>query len=148
MLQALLSSTKSVELKRLVRQWRYRGKGCKEQSGYEESDIVLVRKRPSSSEQDRRVRCLEARTLRTWCRWAAEKVTSQRNRRSTSARRSLATAKGEYRCFSAVRKKRFAQQEDKADRHTAGDPEMGKTEFLGERGTSVLSMRCLLLSRR
>ena len=38
-----------------------------------------------------------------------------------------------------MRKKRLAQQ-DKADRHTAGDPEMGKTEFLGERGTSVLSI--------
>ena len=48
-------------------------------------------------------------------------------------------SKGEYRYFSAVRKKRLAQQ-DKADRHTAEDPEMGKTEFLGERGTSVLSI--------
>ena len=28
----------------------------------------------------------------------------------------------------------------KADRRAAGDPEMGKTEFLGERGTSVLSI--------
>ena len=53
--------------------------------------IVIVRKRPSSSEQDRRVRCPEARTPRTWCRWAVEKVTSQRNRRSTSARRNLVT---------------------------------------------------------
>ena len=45
--------------------------------------------------------------------------------------------KSEDRYFSAVRKKQLARQ-DKADRHTAGDPEMGKTEFLGERGTSVL----------
>ena len=48
-------------------------------------------------------------------------------------------SKSEYRNFSAVRKKQLAQQ-DKADRHTAGDPEMGKTEFLGEGGTSVLSI--------
>ena len=38
-----------------------------------------------------------------------------------------------------MRNKRLAQQ-DKADRHTAEDPEMGKAEFLGERGTSVLSI--------
>ena len=49
------------------------------------------------------------------------------------------SSKSGYRYFSAVRKKRPAQQ-DKADRHTAEDPEMGKTEFLGERGTSVLSI--------
>ena len=48
-------------------------------------------------------------------------------------------SKSEYRYFSAVRKKRLAQQ-DKADRHTAEDPKMGKAEFLGERGTSVLSI--------
>ena len=48
-------------------------------------------------------------------------------------------SKSEYRYFSAVRKKRLAQQ-DKADRHIAGDPEIGKTEFLGEGGTSVLSI--------
>ena len=48
-------------------------------------------------------------------------------------------SKGEYKCFSAVREKRLVQQ-DKADRHTAGDPEMGKTEFLEERGTNVLSI--------
>ena len=38
-----------------------------------------------------------------------------------------------------MRKKQLAQQ-DKGDRHTTVDPEMGKTEFLGERGTSVLSI--------
>ena len=48
-------------------------------------------------------------------------------------------SKSEYRYFSAVREKRLVQQ-DKADRHTAEDPEMGKTEFLGKRGTSVLSI--------
>ena len=47
-------------------------------------------------------------------------------------------SKGEYRYFSAVREKRLVQR-DKADRHTGDDPEMGKSEFLGERGTSVLS---------
>ena len=31
-------------------------------------------------------------------------------------------------------------QQDKADRHTGEDPEMCKTEFLGERGTSVVSI--------
>ena len=58
MLQALLSSTKSSELK----------------SG----DVVSDRQ--------------SARPM-TWCRWAAEKVTSQRNRRSTSAGRNLATGR-------------------------------------------------------
>ena len=48
-------------------------------------------------------------------------------------------SKSAYGYFSAVREKRLAQQ-DKADRHTGEDPEMGKTEFLGERGTSVLSI--------
>ena len=48
-------------------------------------------------------------------------------------------SKGEYRCFSVVREKRLVQQ-DKADQHTGDDPEMGKTDFLGERGTSVLSI--------
>ena len=68
-----LSSTKSVELKWLVRQWRNRVKVCNEQPGNEESNaqqnrrrgIVLVRKRPSSSEQDRRVRCLKCEPHRT-----------------------------------------------------------------------------------
>ena len=46
--------------------------------------IVLVKRRPRSSEQDKRVRYLEARTHGTWCRWAAEKWMSQRNRRSAS----------------------------------------------------------------
>ena len=105
------------------------GKVCKEQSGNEKSDrqsarpttmgSCFVRKRPSHSEQDRRVRCLEART--PWCRWAAEKV--QRNRRSTSIGRKLATAR------VSTGTSQLAQQ-DKADRHTAGDPKMGKTEFL------------------
>ena len=45
----------------------------------------------------------------------------------SSKKRGL--SKGEYKCFSAVREKRLVQR-DKADRHTAGDPEMGKTEFL------------------
>ena len=43
MLQALLSSRKSAELKRLVRQWRNRGKVCEEQSGNEESDRQSAR---------------------------------------------------------------------------------------------------------
>ena len=48
-------------------------------------------------------------------------------------------SKSAYGYFSAVREKRLLQQ-DKADRHTGEDPETGKTEFLGERGTSVLSI--------
>ena len=48
-------------------------------------------------------------------------------------------SKSAYRHFSAVREKRLVQL-DKADRHTGEDPEMGKTELLGERGTSVLSI--------
>ena len=43
MLQALVSSTKSVELKRLVRRWRNRGKVCEEQSGDEVSDRQSAR---------------------------------------------------------------------------------------------------------
>ena len=43
MLQVLLSSTKSAELKRLVRQWRNRGKVCEEQSGDEVSDRLSAR---------------------------------------------------------------------------------------------------------
>ena len=101
-------------------EWRNRGKVCEEQSGNEGQEdrrgIVLVRNRPSSSEQDRRVRCLETRTPQTWCRRAAEKVTRH--------------SKGECRYFSAVRDKRLVRR-DKADRHNAEDPEMGKTEFLG-----------------
>ena len=41
MLQAPLSSTKSAELKRLVRQWRNRGNVCEEQSGNEESERAV-----------------------------------------------------------------------------------------------------------
>ena len=63
---------------------------------------------------------------------------SHRNRRSTSIGKP-GQSKSEYRYISAVRKNRLVQQ-DKADRHTADDPEMGKTEFLGERGTRVLSI--------
>ena len=36
-------------------------------------------------------------------------------------------SKGEYKYFSAVREKRLVQQ-DRADRHTGEDPEMGETE--------------------
>ena len=43
MLPALLSSTKPVELERLVRRWRNTGKVCKEQSGNEESDRQSAR---------------------------------------------------------------------------------------------------------
>ena len=38
-----------------------------------------------------------------------------------------------------MREQRLVQQ-GRADRHTGEDPELGKTEFLGERGTSVLSI--------
>ena len=38
-----------------------------------------------------------------------------------------------------MREKRLVQQ-DKADRHTGDDPEMGNTEFLGEGRTGVLSI--------
>ena len=48
-------------------------------------------------------------------------------------------SKGEYRHFSAVRERSRVQQ-DRADRHTGEDLEMGKTEFLGERGTSMLNI--------
>ena len=48
-------------------------------------------------------------------------------------------SKGEYRYLSAVREKRRVQQ-DSADRHTGENLEMGKTEFLGERVTSMLSI--------
>ena len=59
--------------------------------------------------------------------------------------------KGEYRYFSCVREKRRVQQ-DRADRHSGKDPEMGKTEFLGEKRDKHAEYhpreRRLLLSRR
>ena len=100
MLQALLSLTKSAEPKRLVRQWRNRRKVCEEQSGDEVSDWQSARQ--------------------------ACAVTSQRNRRSTSAGKP-GHSKSESRYFSAVREKRLVQL-DRADRHIGEDPEMGKTE--------------------
>ena len=98
MLQVLLLSTKSAELKRLVRgkteersARTSRATRCLTGSQQDRRrGIVLVVKQPSFSEQDRRVRCLETQT---WCCWAVEKVTSQQNRRSTSAGRNLATAR-------------------------------------------------------
>ena len=101
--------------------------------------IVLVRRRPSSSEQDRRVRRLGTRTPQTWCRLGSREGHESAKPKEYFSLGKPGHSKSEYRYFSAVRKKRLAQQ-DKADRHTAGDPEMGKTEFLGERGTSVLSI--------
>ena len=54
---------------------------------------VLARRHPSFFEQDRRVWCLETRAPQTCCCRAEEKATSQRNRRSVSAARNLATAR-------------------------------------------------------
>ena len=87
-----------------------------------------MRKRPSSSEQYRDLVSLgsregdESAKPKEYFNWE-----------------KLGHSKSEYRYFSAVSKQQLAQQ-DEADRHTAGDPEMGKTEFLGERGTSVPSI--------
>ena len=148
MLQALLSSTKSAELKRLVRQWRNRGNVCEELSGNEESDRQSAR--PTTRD---RARQETAEFLRARQACAAsgnanptDLVLSGSRKGDESAKpkeyfssKKPGHSKGEYRYFSAVREKRLVQQ-DKADRHTGDDPEMGKTEFLGERGTSVLSI--------
>ena len=65
--------------------------------------------------------------------------------------RKAGHSKSEYKYFSAVREKRLVQR-DKADRHTAGDPEMGKTEFSGrkrdKRAEHHPRARCLPFSRR
>ena len=138
MLQALMSSTKSVELKRLVRQWRNRGKVCKEQSGDVVSDKQSAR--PTRGTVRARQACAASGNANP-----TDLVLSGSRRGEESAKpkeyfrsKKPGHSKGEYRYFSAVREKRLVQQ-DKADRHTGEDPEMGKADFLGERGTSVLS---------
>ena len=160
MLQALLSSTKSVELKWLVRQWRNRGMVCKEQSGNEESDSQSAR--PTTRDRA----CQETTDfLRARQACAVPGSANPTDLVSLGSREGDESAKpkeyfsskkpghnmGECRYFSAVRKKRLAQQ-DKADRHTAGDPEMGKTEFLerkkDKRAEQYPRARCLPLSRR
>ena len=160
MLQALLSSTTSVELKRLVRQWRNRGKVCKEQSGNEESDRQSAR--PTTRD---RARQETAEFLRARQACAVSGNANPTDLMSSGSREGDESAKpkeyfsskkpghskGEYRCFSAVREKRLVQQ-DKADQHTDDDPEMGKTEFSGrkrdKRAEHYPRARCLPLSRR
>ena len=148
MLQALLSSTKSAELKRLVRQWRNTGKVCKEvgQRG------VCDRQSARPTTRDRaRQETAEFFRARQACAVsgnanATDLVSSGSREGDESAKpkeyfswRKPGHSKGEYRYFSAAREKRLVQR-DKANRRTGEDPEMGKTEFLGERGTSVLSI--------
>ena len=148
MLQVLLSLTKSAEPKRLVRQWRNRRKVCKEQSGNEESDRQSARPTTRDRARQETAEFLEARHACAVSGSAKPtdlvSLGSREGDESAKPKEHFSSkkpghSKCECRYFSAVRKKRLAQQ-DKADRHTAGDPEMGKTEFLGERGTSVLSI--------
>ena len=89
---------------------------------------MLARKQPSFSEQDRRVRCLETRTPQTWGCRAEEKGDESAKPKEFFSWRKPGHSKAEYRHFSAVREKRLVQQ-DRADRHTGGDPEMDKTEL-------------------
>ena len=148
MLQALLSWTKSVELKRLVRQWRNRGKVCKEQSGNEESDRQSARPTTRDRARQETAEFLRARQAGAVPGSAIPmdlvSLGSREGDESAKPKEYFSSkkpghSKSEYKYFSAVKKKRPAQQ-DNADRHTAEDPEMGQTEFLGERGTSVLSI--------
>ena len=85
---------------------------------------MLARKQPSFSEQDRRVRSLEDESAKP---------------KECFSWGKPGHCKSEYRYFSVVREKRLVQQY-RADRHIGKDPGMGKTEFLGERSTSVLSI--------
>ena len=63
--------------------------------------IVLVRKWPSSSEQDRHVRCLETRTPQTWCCRAVEKGDESAKPKEYFSWKKPGHSKGEYRYFSA-----------------------------------------------
>ena len=124
MLQALLSSTKSVEFKRLVRQWRNRGKVCKAQSGNEESDRQSARPTTRDRARQETTEFLRARQA---C--AVSGSANSTDLVSLGSREGDESAKpkeyfnwekpghskSEYRYFSAVMKKRLAQQ-DKADR--------------------------------
>ena len=123
MLQTLLSSTKSAELKLLVRQWRNRGNVCEEQSGNEESDRQSAR--PTTRD---RARQETAEFLRARQACAAsgnanptDLVLSGSGKGDESAKpkeyfssKKPGHNKGECRYFSAVREKRLVQQ-DKAD---------------------------------
>ena len=159
MLQVLLSLTKSAELKWLVRQWRNRGKVCEEQSGDEVSDRQSAR--PTTREHARQ-ETAELVRARQACAVSGnanptDLVLSGSREGDESARpkeyfswKKPGHSKGEYRYLLAVREKRLVQQ-DRADRRTGKDPETGKAEFLGERGTSAEhhpSARCLPLSRK
>ena len=64
MLQVVLSSTKSAELKRLVRQWRNRRKVCEEQSGNEESDRQSARPTTRNRARQETAEFLRARQAR------------------------------------------------------------------------------------
>ena len=148
MLWVLLSSTKTAELKRLVQQWRNRGKVCKEQSADEVSDRQSAR--PPTRVRARQ-EAAEFRRARQACAVSGnanptDLVLSGSGKGDESAKpkeypswEKPGHSKGEYRYFSVVRKKRLVRQ-DEADRHTDEDPEISKTEFLEERGTSVLSI--------
>ena len=147
-LQVLLSSTKSAELKRLVRQWRNRGKVCKEQSGNEVSDRQSARLPTRERARQETAKFLRARQACAVSGNAnpTDLVLSGSREGDESAKpkecfslKKPGHSKGEYRYLSAVREERLVQQ-DRADRRTGKDPETGKAEFLGERGTSVLSI--------
>ena len=132
----------------MVRQWRNRGNLCEEQSGNEESDRQSAR--PTTRDPARQE---TAEFLRAGQACAAsgnanhtDLVLSGSRKGDESAKpkeysspKKPGHGKGDCRYFSAVREKRLVQR-DKADRHTGDDPETGKSEFLGERGTSVLSI--------
>ena len=129
MLQALLSSAKSVELKLLVRQWRNRGKVCKEQSGNEESDRQSARPTTRDRARQETAEFLRARQA---CAVSGNANTtdlvslgSGEGDESAKSKEFFSSKKpghsmGEYRCFSVVRKKRFAQQDKSRPTHCWG----------------------------
>ena len=143
MLQVLVSSTNSAELKRLVRQWRNRGKVCEEQSGDEVSNKQSAR--PTARDRARQETAEFLRAVSGDANPRDLVLSGSRNGDESPKPKEYFSwekpghSKGENRYFSAVREKRRVQQ-DRADRHTGEDPEMGKTEFLGERGTSMRSI--------
>ena len=114
-----------------VRQWRNRGKVCKEQSGNEESDRQSARPTMRDRARQETAEFLRARQA---CAVSGNAnptdLVSSGNRESDESAKPKeyfsskkpGLSKGEYKCFSAVREKRLVQR-DKADRHTAGDPD-------------------------
>ena len=134
------SSTKSVELKGLVRQWRNRGNVCKEQSGYVVSDRQSAR--PTTRDRAETAEFLRARQACAVSGKAnSTDLVSSCSREGDEAEKPKGVlklvksghSKSECRYFSAVKEKRLVQR-DKAYRHTASDPEVAIKSFWDKEG--------------